>query len=99
LLTLKSEQIDDRTDVVKDILNVNEKISSIPEIEALSSVISSSLLSTVGSTYSPKINVSSQLPEDFTELIQSLGLVVEDSSHYQATGRIDDLSLGGANLI
>ncbi|ELA7569895.1 AAA family ATPase [Vibrio alginolyticus] len=99
LLTLKSEQIEDRTDVVNDILNVNEKISSIPEIEALSSDISSSLLSTVGSTYSPKINVSSQLPEDFTELIQSLGLVVEDSLHYQGTGRIEDLSLGGANLI
>ena len=99
LLTLKSEQIEDRTNVARDILDVNEKISSIPEIEALSSDISSSLLSTVGSTYSPKINVSSQLPEDFTELIQSLGLVVEDSSHYQGTGRIEDLSLGGANLI
>lgn len=99
LLTLRSEQIEDRTNVVDDILNVNEKISSIPEIEALSNDISSSLVSTVGSTYSPKINISSQLPEDFTELIQSLGLVVEDSSYYQGTGRIEDLSLGGANLI
>jgi predicted ATP-dependent endonuclease of OLD family len=57
------------------------------------------LVNTIGSTYSPKIQVSSQLPEDFIELVQSLGLVVEDSLSYQGTGRIEDLSLGGANLI
>jgi len=99
LLTLTSKEIEDDTDVVSDIVNVNEKISAIPEIDALSRSISSSLLNTVGSTYSPKINVSSQLPENFTELVQSLGLVVEDSRHYTGTGRIEDLSLGGANLI
>ncbi|WP_047710115.1 ATP-dependent nuclease [Pectobacterium atrosepticum] len=99
LLTLKSKQIDDRVDIVEDVQEINQKISSIPEIERLSNKISSSLINTVGSTYSPKIMVSSQLPEDFTELIQSLGLVVEDSLDYEGSGRIDDLSLGGANLI
>ncbi|KTL62473.1 chromosome segregation protein SMC [Photorhabdus laumondii subsp. laumondii] len=99
LLTLKSKQIDDRKDIVDNVKEINEKISSIPEIERLSNKISTSLLNTVGSTYSPKILVSSQLPEDFTELIQSLGLVVEDSLDYDGSGRIDDLSLGGANLI
>lgn len=99
LLTLTSKEIEDDTDVVSDIVNVNKKISAIPEIDALSRSISSSLLNTVGSTYSPKINVSSQLPENFTELVQSLGLVVEDSRYYTGTGRIEDLSLGGANLI
>ncbi|WP_299807810.1 AAA family ATPase [uncultured Shewanella sp.] len=99
LLTLKSKQISDDNKVVADIIKVNSKISSIPEIEALSNDISQSLLSTVGSTYSPKIQVSSQLPEDFIELVQSLGLVVEDSLNYTGTGRIEDLSLGGANLI
>ncbi|EIW8643596.1 MULTISPECIES: ATP-dependent nuclease [Enterobacteriaceae] len=99
LLTLKSKQIDDRVDIVENVKAINSKISSIPEIERLSNKISSSLINTVGSTYSPKILVSSQLPEDFTELIQSLGLVVEDSLDYDGSGRIDDLSLGGANLI
>ncbi|MGL5487705.1 MAG: ATP-dependent nuclease [Shewanella sp.] len=99
LLTLKSKQINDEKDIVKDIMSVNKKISSIPEIENLSNDISISLVNTVGSTYSPKIKVSSQLPEDFIELVQSLGLVVEDSLSYQGTGRIEDLSLGGANLI
>ncbi|AGH81801.1 SMC domain-containing protein [Psychromonas sp. CNPT3] len=99
LLTLESKHIEDEKDVANDIRKVNEKISSIPEIEALSKSISKSLINTVGSTYSPKINVSSQLPEDFTELIQSLGLIVEDSINYQGTGKIEDLSLGGANLI
>lgn len=99
LLTLKSKQIDDRDDIVDNVKEINSKISSIPEIERLSNKISSSLINTVGSTYSPKILVSSQLPEDFTELIQSLGLVVEDSLDYDGSGRIDDLSLGGANLI
>lgn len=99
LLTLKSKQINDDKSIVNDIIKVNQKISSIPEIENLSNDISRSLLSTIGSTYSPKIQVSSQLPEDFIELIQSLGLVVEDSLSYQGTGRIEDLSLGGANLI
>lgn len=99
LLTLKSKEIEDDKSVVDDIIDVNKKISSIPEIKALSEDISSSLVSTIGSTYSPKIRVSSQLPEDFIELVQSLGLVVEDSLDYQGTGRIEDLSLGGANLI
>ncbi|OWO82065.1 chromosome segregation protein SMC [Photorhabdus luminescens] len=99
LLTLKSKQIDDRKDIVDNVKEINEQISAIPEIERLSNKISTSLLNTVGSTYSPKILVSSQLPEDFTELIQSLGLVVEDSLDYDGSGRIDDLSLGGANLI
>ncbi|HAS6180262.1 TPA: AAA family ATPase [Vibrio vulnificus] len=99
LLTLKSKEIEDDKSVVDDIVDVNKKISSIPEIKALSEDISSSLVSTIGSTYSPKIRVSSQLPEDFVELVQSLGLVVEDSLDYQGTGRIEDLSLGGANLI
>ncbi|MCD9540614.1 AAA family ATPase [Photobacterium carnosum] len=99
LLTLKSKEINDQNNVVEDIINVNKKISSIPEIDSLSKNISRSLLNTVGSTYSPKICVSSQLPEDFTELVQSLGLIVEDSMYYQGTGRIEDLSLGGANLI
>jgi hypothetical protein len=98
LLTLKSKQIDDRKDIVEDVKEINGKISAIPEIERLSNKISASLLNTVGSTYS-KILVSSQLPEDFTELIQSLGLVVEDSLDYNGSGKIDDLSLGGANLI
>ncbi|EMB3084094.1 AAA family ATPase [Providencia rettgeri] len=99
LLTLKSKQINDEKRIVDDIVNVNQKISSIPEIKNLSNDISRSLINTVGSTYSPKIQVSSQLPEDFIELVQSLGLVVEDSLIYQGTGRIEDLSLGGANLI
>ena len=99
LLTLKSKQIDDRKDIVENVKEINGKISAIPEIERLSNKISASLLNTVGSTYSPKILVSSQLPEDFTELIQSLGLVVEDSLDYNGSGKIDDLSLGGANLI
>lgn len=99
LLTLRSKQINDDKSIVNDIVKVNQKISSIPEIENLSNDISRSLINTIGSTYSPKIQVSSQLPEDFIELIQSLGLVVEDSLNYQGTGRIEDLSLGGANLI
>jgi len=99
LLTLKSKQINNSPDVVDDVKGVNEKISSIPEIKMLSERISASLTNTVGSTYSPKIMVSSQLPEDFVELIQSLGLVVEDSLDYNGSGRLDDLSLGGANLI
>jgi predicted ATP-dependent endonuclease of OLD family len=99
LLTLKSKQIEDVDDVADDVRKVNDKISSIPEIKSLSESISKSLINTVGSTYSPKIKVSSQLPEDFTELVQSLGLIVEDSINYQGTGKIEDLSLGGANLI
>ncbi|MDI9277377.1 AAA family ATPase [Pantoea sp. EABMAA-21] len=99
LLTLKSKQINSSPDIVDDVKGVNKKISSISEIKMLSEKISASLTNTVGSTYSPKIMVSSQLPEDFVELIQSLGLVVEDSLDYNGSGRLDDLSLGGANLI
>ncbi|WP_210461745.1 ATP-dependent nuclease [Pantoea ananatis] len=99
LLTLKSKQINSSPEVVEDVKEVNKKISSISEIKMLSEKISASLTNTVGSTYSPKILVSSQLPEDFVELIQSLGLVVEDSLDYNGSGRLDDLSLGGANLI
>ena len=53
----------------------------------------------VGQTYSPSINISSDLPEEISELVQSLSLIVEDSIGYKGTGNIEDLSLGGANLI
>lgn len=99
LLTLKSKEIDDNGSIVENVKEINKKISTIPEIERLSNKIAQSLINTVGNTYSPKIQVSSQLPEDFTELIQSLGLIVEDSSDYNGSGKIEDLSLGGANLI
>jgi len=99
LLTYKSAEITGAKTITETVKQLNEDISDLSQIKQLSGSIRKTLADAVGSTYSPSINISSNLPENIVELVQSLALVVEDSLGYQGSGNIEDLSLGGANLI
>lgn len=61
--------------------------------------IQKSLHQTLGYTYSPDIQIKSELTEDIDKLMQALTLWVSDGSTDLELERINDLSLGGANLI
>lgn len=99
LLSKQSKTIANSHLITAKVKDVNTTISGLAEIQSLSAKIRKTLLGAVGHTYSPTLEISSNLPEDFEELIKSLGLLVEDSSGYLGSGKLEDLSLGGANLI
>lgn len=99
LLSYKSAEITGADAITEKVKELNVDISGLSQIKDLSQSIKKTLSDAVGSTYSPSINISSDLPEDIVDLVQSLALVVEDSLGYQGSGNIEDLSLGGANLI
>jgi predicted ATP-dependent endonuclease of OLD family len=99
LLVDKSKDIDGAEDIERAVKELNSNISNLDQVKGLSVSIRETLLKTIGKTYSPSLDITSDLPEKIKDLIQSLMLVVEDSYGYQGTGKIEDLSLGGANLI
>jgi putative ATP-dependent endonuclease of the OLD family len=84
--------------IKKQVQDLNSDISELDEISTLTNKIKSTLNRTLGYTYSPNVNIKSELPEEVETLLQSLTLWVgDDSSSHQ--GKLEDLSLGGANLI
>lgn len=99
LLAKSATNIPDSEKIVQQVKNLNSSISDLNEIRNLSEKIRKTLLKAVGHTYSPSLDISSYLPEEFDELIKSLGLLVEDGTGYIGSGKLEDLSLGGANLI
>lgn len=99
LLSYKSTEITGAEAITDNVKKLNADISNLEQVKDLSESIARTLTGAVGQTYSPDISISSDLPEEITELVQSLSLLVEDSLGYQGTGNIEDLSLGGANLI
>lgn len=99
LLTHKSTEIEGADHIIESVKQLNSDISGLEQIKELSASVRGTLASAVGQTYSPSLDITSDLPEEITKLVQSLALVVEDSVGYIGTGKIEDLSLGGANLI
>lgn len=95
----KNIQVTDASNITDKVTELNETISNLSEIKELAEKVKKSLDSTIGFTYAPNVSIRSELPEDINKLFQSLTLWVgdgEDSSHQ---GKLEDLSLGGANLI
>lgn len=99
LLARTSGSIANGDEILRTVQKLNLQIGDLPQVKALGSGVRATLLAAVGQTYAPSLDISSNLPEDMDHLIQSLGLVVEDSYSESGTGSIEDLSLGGANLI
>ncbi len=99
LLSYKSAEITGAEVISSTVKQLNADISDLKQVKDLSANITKTLSDAVGHTYSPEIKIASDLPEDIVELVQSLSLIVEDSTGYKGTGNIEDLSLGGANLI
>ncbi|MEW4108326.1 ATP-dependent nuclease [Bacillus thuringiensis] len=96
--TANDIEIEEADAIKKQIKTLNKNISELEEIDILTKKIKASLNRTLGYTYSPNVSVKSELPEEMETLLHSLTLWVgDDVSSNQ--GKLDDLSLGGANLI
>lgn len=87
------------THILDQVSTLNSTISSLDEVQQMKNRIKSTLQNTVGITYSPIIDIKSQLPSDLEKLLQSLTLWVGDSDDDGYQGQLSELSLGGANLI
>ncbi|WP_391204443.1 AAA family ATPase [Psychrobacillus sp. L4] len=96
--TAKEIKIEEAEELKNKVKTLNTEISELKEIEELTKSISKSLNNTLGYTYSPHVSIKSELPEEIETLLHSLTLWVGDDANSNQ-GKIDDLSLGGANLI
>ncbi|WP_052360703.1 AAA family ATPase [Oceanobacillus manasiensis] len=92
-------QVEKSKDLTSKVSDLNDYISGLGEIKQLANRVSTMLNDTVGYTYAPKVSIKSELPEEITKLLGSLALWVDDGEELQHQGKLEDLSLGGANLI
>lgn len=95
----KNISIDKKVEIEEQVTVLNNNISNLDEVKAVSTGISQSIKETVGETYAPNVNIKSELPAEMEKLLQSLKLWVGDSDEEDHEGRLWELSLGGANLI
>lgn len=96
--TAKDIEIEDADAIKEQVKILNENISELEEIDILTKKIKATLNRTLGFTYSPNVSIKSELPEEMETLLHSLTLWVGDDASSNL-GKLDDLSLGGANLI
>ncbi|WP_238922456.1 ATP-dependent nuclease [Achromobacter ruhlandii] len=101
LLKSKSGEIDAAAlvPIVGKVRDLNSSIEGLEDVQAVRMHIRQTIKDTAGETYSPtSLSIRSDLPEDAEQLFQSLRLFVgEAEDGYEGT--INELSLGGANLI
>jgi len=85
--------------VADQVADLNKSIEDLPDVGVITGDIKQTIRDTVGDAYSPSsLSIRSDLPSDADRLFQSLKLFVgEDGEDYE--GGINELSLGGANLI
>lgn len=83
----------------QSIQNLNRDIGGLTPITDISTDIKGKIRDTVGETYAPNISIEANLPEEIGSLFQSLTLKVGDPDDSGFIGNIEDLSLGGANLV
>lgn len=97
---LESEISDEDSKEITDLVDdLNESISELDEIKDVSQGIQDTLHKTVGYTFSPIIDIESSLPSELGKLLQKLSLTVGDNFTDGYSGDLNELSLGGANLI
>lgn len=101
LLRSKSGEIDDAQlePITQKVKALNAAIEGLPDVETIRADIRQTIRAAAGETYSPaNLSVRSAVPEAADRLFQSLRLFVgeTDDDH---EGAIQELSLGGANLI
>lgn len=93
---IKEEDYSPISDLVKVL---NTKIENLEDVQSIRDDIKSTIQDAVGQTYSPSsLSIKSSLPDEADKLLQSLKLFIgEPDEDYE--GGIQELSLGGANLI
>lgn len=89
----------DSENITTLVSDINNAISELDEIRQVSSGIQDTLHKTVGYTFSPIIDIESSLPSELDKLLQKLSLTVGDNYVDGYSGDLNELSLGGANLI
>lgn len=101
LLKSKSGQLDPTVirPIIDKVLDLNTSIESLEDVKGVRTDILKTIKDTVGETYSPRsMSIKSDLPHEAEALFQSLKLFIgESEDDYE--GGINELSLGGANLI
>jgi putative ATP-dependent endonuclease of OLD family len=101
LLKSKSGEIDAAAlvPIVGKVRDLNGAIEGLEDVQSVRQHIRDTIKDTAGETYSPtSLSIRSDLPEDAEQLFQSLRLFIGESEDgYEGT--INELSLGGANLI
>lgn len=101
LLKNKSGQIDPLLfqPIVDQVRNLNQSIESLNDVQIVRTDIRDTIQGAAGQTYSPSsLSIRSDLPDEADRLFQSLKLFVGESNDSHE-GSIQELSLGGANLI
>lgn len=100
LLSEYEKAIDDteKEEVETLVANLNNKISGLDKVKELSGEIEKKITNTVGKTYSPTIEIKSDLPNETEDLFKKLTLRVGENIN-EPTSKIEELSLGGANLV
>lgn len=101
LLNAKSDEIvpGDFDNIMAQVETLNRAIETRPDVAGIRDEIRTTFKQTVGETYSPtSMSIRSELPLEAAKLFQSLKLYVgEHGEAYE--GGLDELSLGGANLV
>lgn len=101
LLKSKSGEIDPTSmqPIIGKVRELNTSIEGLEDVQSVRDHIRETIKDTAGETYSPSsLSIKSELPDDAEKLFQSLALFVGESPDgYE--GAIQELSLGGANLI
>ncbi|MDX7786342.1 ATP-dependent nuclease [Aeromonas caviae] len=101
LLKVKSGEINPTVmaPIVEQVLTLNRAIETLDDVQAVRADIRDTIKDAAGETYSPSsLSIKSDLPDEADKLFQSLRLFVGESEEgYE--GAINELSLGGANLI
>lgn len=101
LLKSKGDEADpsDFKKISDAILKLNSDIEKLDGVKEITNDIRSTIREAVGDTYSPsRLSIRSKLPEEPERLLQSLGLYIGEAEE-DFEGEINDMSLGGANLI
>lgn len=101
LLKSKSGDVDPTAlaPIVKMVGDLNSSIEQLEDVKHIRSDVYKTIKETAGETYSPsRLSIRSDLSSEAEELFQSLRLFVGEANDGHE-GTINELSLGGANLI
>lgn len=101
LLKSKSGEIASATmaPIVEKVQDLNTSIEALEDVQTVRSDIRNTIKDAAGETYSPaSLSIKSDLSDEADKLFQSLRLFVGESDE-KYEGAIQELSLGGANLI
>lgn len=95
-LNINDSSIETVSDTIK---KLNSHITNLAEIKELADGVSQSLYETVGYTYAPRIQINSNLSDDFKHTLKALSIKAGELASEDYIGDLYEMSLGGANLL